>query len=70
MMVIRAFGTQKNEEERFDKANKDLTSVNLFVNRVMVILMPIITLIMNGVTLLIVWVGAHQLKPLKFRLVI
>lgn len=68
MMVIRAFGTQKNEEERFDKANKDLTSVNLFVNRVMVILMPIITLIMNGVTLLIVWVGAHQIEAAQIQI--
>ena len=68
MMVIRAFGTQKNEEERFDKANKDLTSVNLFVNRVMVILMPIIMLIMNGVTLLIVWVGAHQIEAAQIQI--
>lgn len=68
MMVIRAFGTQKNEEERFDKANKDLISVNLFVNRVMVILMPIITLIMNGVTLLIVWVGAHQIEAAQIQI--
>lgn len=68
MMVIRAFGTQKNEEERFDKANKDLTSVNLFVNRVMVILVPIITLIMNGVTLLIVWVGAHQIEAAQIQI--
>lgn len=68
MMVIRAFGTQKNEEERFDKANKDLTNVNLFVNRLMVILMPIITLIMNGVTLLIVWVGAHQIEAAQIQI--
>jgi len=61
MMVIRAFNTQKFEEERFDKANKDLTRTNLFVNRVMVFMMPAMMLIMNGVTLLIVWVGAHQI---------
>lgn len=61
MMVIRAFNTQNFEEERFDKANKDLTSTNLFVNRVMVFMMPAMMLIMNGVTLLIVWVGAHQI---------
>ncbi|QAA30211.1 ABC transporter ATP-binding protein [Clostridium manihotivorum] len=60
MMVIRAFSTQKFEEQRFDKANKDLTGTNLFVNRVMVSMMPIMMLIMNGITLLIVWVGAHQ----------
>ena len=61
MMVIRAFNTQKFEEERFDKANKDLTSTNLFVNRVMVVMFPAMMLIMNGITVLIVWVGAHQI---------
>ena len=61
MMVIRAFNTQKFEEGRFDKANSDLTSTNLFVNRVMVALFPAMMLVMNGVTLLIVWVGAHQI---------
>lgn len=61
MMVIRAFNTQSFEEQRFDKANKDLTSTNLFVNRVMVTMMPAMMLVMNGVTLLIVWVGAHQI---------
>lgn len=68
MMVIRAFGTQKNEEERFDKANKDLTGVNLFVNRVMVVLMPVIMLIMNAVTLLIVWVGSHQIEQAQIQI--
>ncbi|WBW96851.1 ABC transporter ATP-binding protein [Oceanirhabdus sp. W0125-5] len=61
MMVIRAFNTQKFEEKRFNKANEDLTKTNLFVNRVMTILFPAMNLIMNGVTLLIVWVGAHQI---------
>jgi ATP-binding cassette subfamily B protein len=61
MMVIRAFNTQAFEERRFDKANKDLTNTNLFVNRVMVFMMPAMMLIMNGVTLLIVWVGARQI---------
>lgn len=61
MMVIRAFNTQGFEEGRFDKANKDLTKTNLFVNRVMVTMMPFMMLIMNGVTLLIVWVGSHQI---------
>ncbi|MCM1991440.1 ABC transporter ATP-binding protein [Oceanirhabdus seepicola] len=61
MMVIRAFNTQKFEEQRFNKANEDLTKTNLFVNRVMVFLFPAMNLIMNGVTLLIVWVGAHQI---------
>ncbi len=61
MMVIRAFGTQEHESKRFEAANQDLTKTNLFVNRIMVFMMPAMTLIMNGVTLLIVWVGAHQI---------
>ena len=61
MMVIRAFNTQKFEEGRFDTANNALTKTNLFVNRVMVALFPAMMLIMNGVTLLIVWIGAHQI---------
>ncbi len=60
MMVIRAFNMQGFEETRFDKANKDLTSNSLFINRVMVVMMPVMMLVMNGVTLLIIWVGAHQ----------
>ncbi|MCD4668974.1 MAG: ABC transporter ATP-binding protein/permease [Actinomycetia bacterium] len=60
MMVIRAFNTQKFEEDRFDRANIDLTKTSLFVNRAMVILMPAMMLVMNGLSLLIVWVGAHQ----------
>lgn len=61
MMVIRAFNTERFEEDRFDKANKELTRTNLFVNRVMVTMFPIMMLIMNGTTLLIVWVGAHRI---------
>ncbi|WP_406543580.1 ABC transporter ATP-binding protein [Clostridium ljungdahlii] len=60
MMVIRAFNTQKFEEERFDKANKDVTKTNLFVNRVMVSMMPVMMFVMNGITLLIIWVGSHE----------
>jgi ATP-binding cassette, subfamily B, multidrug efflux pump len=60
MMVIRSFNMQGFEEIRFDKANTDLTGVSLFINRVMVVMMPVMMLIMNGVTLLIIWVGAHQ----------
>ena len=60
MMVIRAFNMQIFEETRFDNANKELTRVNLFINRVMVIMMPVMMMVMNGVTLLILWVGAHQ----------
>lgn len=68
MLVIRAFGTEEHEEERFDKANKDLTRVNLFVNRVMAFLMPIMMLVMNGVSLLIVWVGAHQIEQANMQI--
>ena len=57
--VIRAFNTEKKEENRFDKANIDLTKTNLFVNRAMSFMMPTLMLIMNGISLLIVWVGAH-----------
>ena len=60
LMVIRAFNTQQHEEDKFDAANTDLTNVSLFVNRVMVFMMPAMMLVMNGVMLLIVWVGAHQ----------
>ncbi len=60
MMVIRAFNMQPFEENRFDKANKDLTSNSLFINRVMVVMTPGMMLIMNGVSLLIIWVGSHQ----------
>lgn len=62
MMVIRAFNTEKFEEDRFDKANSDVTQNSLFVNRLMSAMMPIMTLIMNGVSLLIVWVGAHEIE--------
>lgn len=57
--VIRAFNTEKKEEKRFDTANIELTKTNLFVNRAMSFMMPTLMLIMNGISLLIVWVGAH-----------
>jgi ATP-binding cassette subfamily B multidrug efflux pump len=60
MMVIRAFNMQPHEEERFDAANQDLTSTMLFVNRVMVVMMPFMLLVMNGLSVLIIWVGAKQ----------
>lgn len=62
MLVIRAFNTEKYEEEKFDRANDDLTSTNLFVSRIMITLMPAMTMIMNGVILLIVWVGAKEIS--------
>ena len=61
MLVIRAFSTQKHEEEKFEVANKNLTRTNLFVNRVMTVMMPLMMFIMNAITLLIVWVGAHRI---------
>ncbi len=61
VLVIRAFGNEKFSENRFDKANSDLTKVNLFVNRAMATLMPIMNFIMNIATVLVVWVGAKQL---------
>lgn len=61
LMVIRAFNTQKYEENKFDNANKDLTKTNLFVSRIMVTLMPTMMFIMNGIMLLIVWVGAKEI---------
>ena len=61
MLVIRAFSTQKYEEEKFEVANKNLTRTNLFVNRVMTVMMPLMMFIMNVITLLIVWVGSHRI---------
>ena len=60
--VIRAFSTQKHEENRFDKANGDLMKTNLFVNRVMSLMMPMMMFIMNIVAVLIVWKGAHSIN--------
>lgn len=60
--VIRAFSTEKYEEQRFDKANQDLTRTNLFVNRAMTFMMPVMMLIMNGAAVLIVWVGGHSIN--------
>jgi ATP-binding cassette subfamily B multidrug efflux pump len=60
LMVIRAFNTQKHEEKKFDAANTDLMKTSLFINRVIVFMMPMMMLLMNGVMILIVWVGGHQ----------
>ncbi|QJA07781.1 ABC transporter ATP-binding protein [Romboutsia sp. CE17] len=59
--VIRAFSTEKYEEARFEKANKDLTKVNIFVNRVMSCMMPAMMFVMNALTVIIVWNGAHSI---------
>ncbi len=61
MMVIRAFNKEEDELVRFDKANKDLTDTGLFISRVMVMMMPLMMLVMNGLSLAIIWVGAHQI---------
>lgn len=58
--VIRAFANEKHEEKRFDKANKELTNINLFVNRIMVFMMPFMSFIMNLVAIMIVWFGAKN----------
>ncbi len=58
--VIRAFNTEKKEEKRFDNANTDLTKASIFVNRTMSLMFPILMLIMNGVSILIIWVGGHN----------
>jgi len=60
--VIRAFSTQKYEEKRFDKSNVELMKTNLFVNRVMSLMMPLMMFVMNSVVILIVWVGAHAIN--------
>ncbi|HEY44678.1 MAG TPA: ABC transporter ATP-binding protein [Anaerolineae bacterium] len=67
MMVIRAFNKQEDELERFDKANRDLTDTSLFVARVMVTMMPVMMLLMNGLSVGIIWVGAHQVAEANIQ---
>ncbi len=67
LMVIRAFGTDAFEKDRFDKANVDYAKTNRFVSRVMTFMMPLIMLIMNGVSLLIIWVGAHNVAESQMQ---
>ncbi|MHA1685344.1 MAG: ABC transporter ATP-binding protein [Candidatus Heimdallarchaeaceae archaeon] len=62
ILVVRAFNREDLEQQRFDKANKNLTAVSLFLNRLMVILMPFMMLIMNGLMISILWIGAHQVS--------
>ena len=59
ILVIRAFNTEKSEEKRFDIANRDLTKINMFTNKAMSFMMPMLMFVMNGVSILIVWAGAH-----------
>jgi ATP-binding cassette, subfamily B, multidrug efflux pump len=67
MMISRAFNTQEAEEKRFDGANRDLARNSLFVNRVMALMMPTMMLVMNGVSLLIVWIGSEQVGQSAMR---
>jgi len=67
MMVVRAFNKQADEAARFDRANRDLTDTSLFVARVMVTMMPIMMLLMNGLSLVIIWVGAHQVAEANMQ---
>lgn len=68
MLVIRAFTTEKSEEERFDDANWDLTKLNLFVNKAMSFMMPLLMFVMNAVGILIVWAGAHLIEADKLMI--
>ncbi|HEY9053281.1 MAG TPA: ABC transporter ATP-binding protein [Rectinemataceae bacterium] len=67
MMVIRAFSMQDYEEKRFDTANKNLTGTMLFINRVMVVMMPLMFFIMNVVSIVIIWIGAHEVAQAQIR---
>jgi ATP-binding cassette, subfamily B, multidrug efflux pump len=67
MMVIRSFNMQPFEEKRFDQANVDLTNTNLFVSRVMATMFPSMMVIMNALSLAIIWVGAHQVAAAKMQ---
>lgn len=62
IMVIRAFGTQKYEENRFDKVNRELTDVNLFVNKMMVVLFPAMMFVMNAFCVIVIWFGGHEIE--------
>lgn len=64
MLVIRAFNTQEHEEKRFDDANKDLTKTALFTTRLMAILMPVMTIVMNGVMIAIIWIFAAKVDDI------
>lgn len=67
MMVIRAFNRQDFEEKRFEKANQDLTANTLFTSRVMVVIFPIMMLILNVLSVVILWVGAHQVAQASMQ---
>jgi ATP-binding cassette subfamily B protein len=68
LMVIRAFATRDYEKQRFSAANEDLTNIGLFINRIMSLMMPMMTIIMNGISLLIIWVGAHRIAASSIQI--
>ncbi len=68
ILVIRAFTTERQEERRFDDANQDLTGINIFVNRAMSFLMPSLMFVMNAVSVLIIWAGAHLIEADKLMI--
>ena len=68
VLVIRAFTTEQTEEERFDQANMELTKLNLFVNKAMSFMMPLLMFVMNAVSILIVWAGAHLIEAEKLMI--
>lgn len=67
ILVIRAFNNQEFEIDRFDKVNRDLTQNTLFINRVMTIMIPAMMLLMNSISVLIIWVGSHQVADLTIQ---
>lgn len=67
IMVVRAFNRQAYEEKRFDNANRDLTQNMLFVSRVLVVMMPLMMFLMSSISLLVVWVGAHQVAQAQMQ---
>jgi ATP-binding cassette subfamily B protein len=67
LMVVRAFNRESFEEQRFGKANQDLTNVSLFVNRVMVIMMPFMMILMNVLSIGIIWVGSHRVAQASMQ---
>lgn len=67
-LVIRAFTTEKAEEKRFDEANLDLTKLNLFVNKAMSFMMPALMFVMNAVSILIIWAGAHLIEAQRLMI--
>ena len=68
ILVIRAFTTERQEERRFDDANRNLTNINIFINRAMSFLMPSLMFVMNAISVLIIWAGAHLIEAQKLMI--